>query len=191
MIFGLSTWGQGTDTNRVTPVRVDLAVTYNAERANLAPSNCGCFWLNGASMEASIRYPHGFGLAASVSGAHIANAAPGIDINRIVYLTGGRYTHALAADPKANPARKLDFFGQLLFGAAHGFGGAYPAAGGVTATANSFAMQAGGGLNMPVTRRLGLRLLDAEYLFTALPNNASNEQNDLRLGAGLTYRLGK
>jgi hypothetical protein len=187
---------------RETPVSVDLAITYAAERGQIAPSNCGCFWMNGAGAEAAVNFRRGFGLVASLSGSTTSNVAPGVDVNRIAYLVGERYTHALwparkavgeqgvATSQTAKPVGRVDFFAQLLVGGVHGFDGVYPATGGVTATANGFAMQLGGGLNMPLSKHLGLRLIDAEYLHTTLPNNTSNAQNDLRLSAGLTWHLG-
>jgi hypothetical protein len=51
------------------------------------------------------------------------------------------------------------------------------------------AMQAGGGLNFYLTRNFGLRLLQAGYVRTALPNNGSNAQSDLRLSCGITWHF--
>jgi hypothetical protein len=41
-----------------------------------------------------------------------------------------------------------------------------------------------------LSRRLAIRLINAEYLKTGFPNGASNSQNHLLLGAGLTFRFG-
>jgi hypothetical protein len=72
----------------------------------------------------------------------------------------------------------------------HGFDGVYPTAGGVVSSAGSLAIEAGGGLNLFLTRRLGVRLLEAEYVRSALPNNVSNTQNGMRLSFGFVYHLG-
>jgi hypothetical protein len=69
----------------------------------------------------------------------------------------------------------------------HGFNGVYPASSSTTSSANAFALQAGGGFNYYLTKQWGLRLFEADYVRTALPNNAANIQNDLRLGFGVTY----
>ena len=74
---------------------------------------------------------------------------------------------------------------------AHGFDGFYPASPAPTTSANSFAVQAGGGLNLYLTRSLGIRLIEADYVRTALPNGAANTQNDMRLAFGVTYHIGK
>ena len=36
----------------------------------------------------------------------------------------------------------------------------------------------------------GVRLLEADYVRTSLPNNASNTQNDLRLAFGVIWHIG-
>jgi hypothetical protein len=167
-----------------------LAVTYAPEYAQLAPGLCGCFWMQGAGMDAGLRLHKDFGLAVSISGAHVANAAPGVDVNRIVYLAGERYTHASTLKQAAR-GRQLEYFGQWLLGSSHGFDGVYPGAGGARSSANAFAMQGGGGVNLYLNPRVGLRLLEAEYLRSDLPNGASNTQNDLRLAFGVSYRIGK
>jgi hypothetical protein len=52
-------------------------------------------------------------------------------------------------------------------------------------------MQVGGGLNIYFTRNFGIRLLEADYVRTVLPNGSTNSQNDLRLSVGLTYHIGR
>ena len=44
-------------------------------------------------------------------------------------------------------------------------------------------------MNLFLTKNLGVRLLEAEYVRTELPNNASNTQNDMRLSFGFAYHL--
>jgi outer membrane protein OmpA-like peptidoglycan-associated protein len=76
-----------------------------------------------------------------------------------------------------------------LFGGVHGFDGLYPADGGSTTSASSFAIQAGGGLNLYLTKHWGVRLLEADYVRNELPNASDGVQNDLRLAFGVTYHL--
>src|SRR5262249_45029141 len=87
--------------------------------------------------------------------------------------------------------RGSNIFIEALFGIAHGFDSFFPASSGVESSANSFSFQVGGGINMSLTKHLGLRALEADYVRTALPNGADNTQNDLRLAFGITYRLSK
>jgi hypothetical protein len=134
----------------------------------------------------------GLGIAASLTGDHASNITPGVDANKITYLAGPRYTWtAWQGDVTAADNRRLQVFGQALFGGTHSFNSYYPALPAATSSANSLAIQAGGGLNLYLTRNLGLRLLEADYVRTALPNTASNLQNDMRLSVGLTYHIGR
>ena len=51
------------------PLSVDLAVTYTAERAKVASTDCGCFWLQGGSVNGAVRVFRGLsGAAASSAG---------------------------------------------------------------------------------------------------------------------------
>jgi hypothetical protein len=167
-------------------VSSDLAFTYSAERAQVTPGRC-CFWLQGAGVDLSINFGKGFSLVTSVSGETASEVSPGVDVNKITYLTGPRYT--FAAWKGAEGGRRLQIFGQGLFGGVRGFGGVYPAAGAPSTSAGSFAMEAGGGLNLFFTKKVGLRLAEAEYVRTALPNNGTNTQHDLRLLSGLMFHF--
>jgi hypothetical protein len=148
------------------------------------------FWFKGGAADAAVTFKSGMGIAVSLTGDHASNVSPGVDANKITYLAGPRYAwtawqgHATAADN-----RRLQIFGQGLFGWTHGFNGYYPAIPAATSSAKSLAMQAGGGLNYYLTRNFGLRLLEADYVRTALPNAAANIQNDLRLSAGVTWHI--
>ena len=166
----------------------DLAVTWSPERAELAPGACGCFWLEGGSADAAVTFFKGFGAAASFSGGHASNVTPGVAVNKIAFTAGPRFTYILPSH--AADRHRLQIFGQGLFGYAHGFSGVYPDSNGASSSASSLAVETGGGLDLFLTRDLGLRLLQAEYVRTALPNNASNTQNDLQLSFGFVLHLG-
>jgi outer membrane protein OmpA-like peptidoglycan-associated protein len=60
---------------------------------------------------------------------------------------------------------------------------------------DAFAMTAGGGLDLKVSRRFAIRLIQAEYLMTRFPDAATNTenkltQNNIRLSAGIVFRFG-
>ena len=192
LLAGATSWAQQSQ-KPVAPdtVSTDLAVTFAVERSQ-AVSSQGSFWFKGGGADAAITFKSGMGIAASLTGDHASNITPGVDANKITYLVGPRYTwtawqgHVTAADN-----RRLQVFGQALFGGTHSFNSYYPALPAATSSANSLAIQAGGGLNLYLTRNLGLRLLEADYVRTALPNTATNLQNDMRLSVGLTYHIGR
>lgn len=71
---------------------------------------------------------------------------------------------------------------------ADGFYGLYPAPGRALTSSNSFAVQTGGGVDVGISRHLAVRLFQADWLRTQLPNSTTNVQNNLRLAAGIVFR---
>jgi hypothetical protein len=163
----------------------DLAVTYNVEQGELAPGNCGCFWLQGVGVDGAVSLRNGLGIAAAFNTGRATNVVPGINVEKVQYLAGPRYTntaHGKAADPLA----RLQLFGQALFGGVHAYNGAYPSPTGLNSDAGSYAIEAGGGANVLLAKGIGLRVVEVDYVRNALPNNASNTQNDVRIAFGIT-----
>jgi outer membrane immunogenic protein len=169
------------------PASIDLAITYSTEHAQLAPGTCGCFWLQGGGADAAVTLWKGFGVAAGVTGEMVSNYAPGVDFSKLSYMGGPRYTYTVWKAPPALRPR-LQIFGDGLFGAVHAISGAFPTATGINTTANSFALEAGGGLNFFFSRSMSVRLLEVDYVRTQLPNGYAGTQNDLRLAFGVSYR---
>jgi hypothetical protein len=165
----------------------EVAITYDLERAKVEAVSCGCFWLQGGSVSGAVPIYKGWSIAGSFAGAHASNIKPGVDSNKLSYLAGPRYT----LDTSRRSAHSLRVFGEALFGGAHGFGSIFPSGSGVTSSANSYAMQLGGGVDVPLGSGFGLRAVEADYVRTGLPNNGTNTQNDLRLAFGLSYRFNK
>ena len=191
LLAGTIAWGQQPQSSAKQPtVFADVAVTYSMEHAELVPGMC-CFWMKGAAADATVTFWKGFGIAASMTGEHAANYIAGFDVNKITYLAGPRYTYtAWASDGAAAATPRFQIFGEGLFGGAHAFNGVFPAGSGTTSSAGSYAIETGGGLDVFFFRHYGVRLLEADYVRTALPNGATNIQNDLRLAFGVTYHFG-
>jgi hypothetical protein len=57
-------------------------------------------------------------------------------------------------------------------------------------SANAFAMTAGGGLDISLTRRIALRAFEADYYLTRFDNRVSDQQNNLRIAAGVIVPSG-
>lgn len=170
----------------------DVAVTYNLERAKIASSNCGCFWMNGASAEVAVPFYPGFSAVGSFGGATASNITPGVDLSKFTYVFGPRYTYDISRySGIATHGHSTHLFGEALFGGTHAFGSSFPATGGAVPTANSFALQLGGGVDVALSRGFGVRALQVDYIRTNLPNNASNSQNVLHIAFGVTYHIGK
>jgi hypothetical protein len=195
ILTGAAGWAQQTQKPvKADNISTDLAVTYAGERFQALPGPTS-LWFKGGGADAAVTFKSvlgmsGLGIAASLTGDQAVNITPGVDAKKFTYLAGPRYTwkawqsHASDADN-----RRLQVFGQALFGVTHGYDGIYPATSGATSSANSFAMQTGGGFNYYLTRNFGLRLLEADYVRTALPNGAANIQNELRLSAGVIWHI--
>jgi hypothetical protein len=191
-LAGAAGWAQQSQ-KPVAPdtVSTDLAVTFATERSQALPGQTS-FWFKGGGADVAFTFKSGLGIAASITGDHASNVTPGVDANKFTYMAGPRYTwtawpgHASAADN-----RRMQIFGQGLFGWTHGFNGLYPGTSGTTTSAKALAMQLGGGLNFYLNRNFGVRLLEADYVRTVLPNGAANSQNDTRLSVGLTYHIGR
>jgi hypothetical protein len=147
--------------------------------------------MQGGGADASATLWKRLGIAASLTGDHVANVTSGVDVNKISYMGGPRYTYtALANHTGAVPTPHYQIFGQGLFGGTHGFNGLYPTSTSPTSSANAFALEAGGGFNYYFTRNWGLRVFEIDYVRTQLPNHAANVQNDLHLSFGITYHIG-
>jgi len=171
---------------QLTPGAIDLR--YNQQISNGPAGACGCFALEGFAADAAWRFDAlrlgrhiGLGIAADLSVAHTGNegSAP-----------YGLTLTTLAAGPRFHlPGHRIKPFAQALFGFAHGSGSAFPQGNGFIDSANSFALDIGGGADYAVHPRLSVRLLQLDYLRTGLPNGSTNWQNNLRIGVGLTLHL--
>ena len=192
MLMSMAAGAQQSDLSVAhQPVSVDLAVTFSLEKADIVPTQC-CFWMNGGGADASITFWKGLGIAASVTGDQISNYARGYDVSQITILGGPRYTHGLGfGSANGGHGRRLQVYGDGLAGEIHAFNGTFPtSSAGLKSTAGSFALQTGGGVNMYFSNNFGVRLIEADYVRTLLPNGSANVQNDLRLAFGVTYHIG-
>jgi hypothetical protein len=169
----------------------DVAVTYTASRGNVAANNGDSFWMQGGSADAALTFFHGLGAAVNLTGQHATNIAPGIDLNRLSFLAGPRYTYSTArwTDRYLGTKHATRIFGEALFGAVHGFNGRFPSATGLQSSADAFAMQLGGGADVAIARGFGVRALELDYVRSSLPNGGGDTQNDFRLAVGVSYHL--
>jgi opacity protein-like surface antigen len=183
--FLASSLSAGAQKAPVSKPSADLALTYSTLRANVPVGDCGCFWMNGGSAEFAVPVARGFSGVVEVSGERIHQlpGVPGIGLSLVSAMGGVRYTHPFHA--------RYEPFAQGLFGQVHGFDSYFP---GTTPSgaASAFAMATGIGLDMPLRKHLLLRLVQAEYQYMQLPNNAvnpANQQHDIRLSAGIVLRM--
>jgi opacity protein-like surface antigen len=174
-------------TQQPTPPagHLDLAVTYDADRTNLTTGSS--FWMQGGSAEAVGVFPHGLGLVANVTGLHAESiSSTQVPLSLVAVTFGPRYTWRT---PWHARKHGLSLFGQALVGEAHGFDSLFPAPVGVRNSATNFALQAGGGVDLALSHRVSLQLLQADWLRTQLPNSSTGVQNHLSINAGIVFHF--
>jgi len=122
-------------------------------------------------------------VVADIAGAHASNVqSSGVGLDLVTATFGPRYTWSPAH-------RKFEIFGQGLAGQAWGFNSVFPNRTGATTNSSGLAVKAGGGINLRMKPHYALRLFEADYLRTQLPNSTNNAQNNLQLGAGVMFRF--
>jgi outer membrane immunogenic protein len=162
---------------------VDVGVDYTYVRTNAPAGDCGCFAMNGGSGWVGINFSHSLGIVGEIAGQHASNiSSTGADLTLTSYLAGPRYTWGRA--------HHFVPFAQALLGGAHASGSLAPGSSGLAGSANAFALTAGGGLDVRLTRRIALRAFEADYYLTRFDNGVNDHQNNLRIAAGVILRFG-
>jgi opacity protein-like surface antigen len=162
--------------------QLDLGITYIAERS-LQVNTEQNFWMQGGSVELGTDVWKGFGVAVDVTGTHTESVGTGgVPLSLVTSTFGPRY--------RWRPAGKISPYGQALLGIANGFDSVFPGPAGAQESSTSLALQLSGGVDYRLSDHFAIRVLDAGWLRTQLPNSANNVQNTLRLGAGLVVRFG-
>jgi outer membrane immunogenic protein len=160
---------------------LEIAFTYQGTLSE--PVNGSRFWMQGGAAQLHGRFYGGWGVVADVSGAHIANIhSTGVGLDLVTATFGPRYTW--------QPAHaRYSIYGQGLVGIANGLNGVFPNSAGLNTASDSMAVKTGGGMNLDLKPHLALRLFEADYLRTQLPNATNNVQNNFQLGAGVMLRF--
>src|SRR5271170_401669 len=163
--------------------RVEVGLDYNYVRSNLPAGGCGCFGMNGGSAWMAFNFSHSLGIVGEIASQDASNiSGTGADLTLTSFLAGPRYRRTLA--------RRFGPFVQALLGGAHAGGSLAPGSSGLPGSANAFAMIAGGGLDIGLTRHIALRAFEADYYLTRFDNGVNDHQNNLRIAAGVIIRFG-
>jgi outer membrane immunogenic protein len=164
----------------------DLAITYTEQYSNLVSTST--FWHGGGGAELSAPIYRGFGMAANVAGTETSNAAnSSVGLTLVTANFGPRYTFRHPLGLQRN--RSVAIFGQALGGLAWGFNSYFPSSSGAQTNYVSFDLQLGGGVDLGLSRHFGLRLFQGDWVRTEFPNGTTNVQNNLRLAAGVVFRI--
>ena len=161
---------------------IEFGVNYTYVHANLPPGGCGCFSPQGGSAWGAFSLTQNFALVGELAVQHTNGGTSGQDITLTSYTVGPRFTW-----PKRERFRP---FAQTLVGGAHAGGSLAPgASGGFPGSPNSFALLAGGGLDVGLNSRFSIRAFEADYYLTHFANGVNNHQNNLRISVGLVFKL--
>jgi hypothetical protein len=172
---------------------IDLGISYTAKMAKISQLSNSTFVLNGGALD-GVYWLNGrqgrlgkLGLAFDLSGEVASNIEPGINLDQIEAVFGPRYV--LWRGKRAGV--KPDLYAQGMIGFVDAFNSVFPVPGqsAVQAHAGSMAAQMGAGFDWPVKKNMSWRAIEADYIFTHLPNNANTYQGDLRLSTGLVFHF--
>lgn len=99
--------------------------------------------------------------------------------------TAGAFSYLFG--PRLNLRKtRVTPFTQVLFGGLLATGGI-----GRVGAQNAFAMTAGGGLDVKVSRFLSIRPAQVEYFMTRFSDGLNDRQNNFRFGAGIVLRIAR
>jgi outer membrane immunogenic protein len=176
---GARVWAQSASGEE----RVEMGANYSFVHTNAPPGDCGCFSMNGGAGWFAYNFTRGLAGVGEVGSVHASNidgTTAGLTITS--YLVGPRYSRQFG--------KMLVPFAQVLLGGARADGELTFVRFGVAQPANSFALTAGGGLDIGITRHWAVRAGQVDYLLTRFSNGVNDHQNNLRVSAGIIYRVG-
>src|SRR5271169_1610457 len=145
----------------------------NANVRGIAPS--ATYNGNGGGGQIEYNVNHWLGVVGDLGGFLATSSGSGS-------FAGGVFTYLLG--PRVNFRRgKVTLFAQTLFGGAWTTDDIAQS----TGPENNFAMTAGGGIDLKVSRHVSVRPVQAEYFMTKIPDGLTNRQNNFRFGAGVVF----
>jgi hypothetical protein len=168
--------------------QVEIFGSYSYMRANTVISGTP-FNLNGGSFSGAFYVNNWLGLVGDLGLYHQGNiAATGFTLTLSSYQFGPRL--------RLRNHTRLTPFGQFLLGVGHAGGTLYTRTLGSSmpplGTNNGFVLTAGGGADWRLSPRIGIRLVQAEYLHSQFRNGSGdgNRQENLRLSTGVVFSFG-
>jgi outer membrane protein OmpA-like peptidoglycan-associated protein/opacity protein-like surface antigen len=188
-------WGGPKDT----PPKVELFMGFSYLRNVPASVTNRIDWVPGGTMSLAINANRYLGFVADVGGYHATNFGPGAPpTGGTVPAYGDLYSYMFGPRLSFRHERATPFI-QALFGGVHASDVTLNGCTGIGCTPlpfeNAFAMAAGGGVDVTVSRHVAIRVIQAEYMMTRFQDptsstGATERQNDIRLSAGIVLRFG-
>lgn len=189
MMFGSFAYSQET--------KVELTGDYSYFRANPGlPSYFNSQNLNGGGGQVSYYFTPNIALAADLQGygSYTQCTKPTAPINGCA--SGNLFTYMFGPQVKARTG-KFQPFAEVLLGGAHSnfYGNACNKAGicgSKSPSNNAFSMAVGGGVDIAMSEKISIRLVDADFDLTRFGNNftgGNNSQSNFRFQTGVQFRF--
>jgi opacity protein-like surface antigen len=156
--------------------------------------------LNGGSASLAFNFNRHIGIVGDFGGyadSKLQLTGNGANQPLVVNSSGRVYSYLLGPRLSFRNSTRFTPFAQALFGGVHATDVSVSNCAGSGCTPlpaqNAFAMTAGAGLDIGLTRHVSIRAVQAEYMltrFSDINSGSENNQNDLRLSSGLVFRFG-
>jgi len=192
----MTSFGQKTAPNsEITVPKAEIAFGYSFINVHPEYPQITSFNINGGGAAFVFNVTRAIGIKAEFMDY---TGGGGAQLRKLGYtgnVSGNFFNYVFGPQIKKHSGR-FQPFGEALFGASHSgvFGTIYNAVNGIQAAGNSnnaFAMELGGGLDIPVTPRISIRPAEVDYLLTEFSNNkAGATQNNFRYMLGVNIGLG-
>lgn len=192
MLLGTVAYAQDTP-------KVELTGDYSYYRFNPGlPSLWNSQNLNGGGAQATFYLNNWFGFAADLQGygSYTQCTKPGNPYDVSGCASGNMFTYMFGPQVKYRKG-KIEPFAEVLLGGAHSnfYANACTGleiCGSASPSNNAFAMAVGGGVDLAVSSKFAIRLVDADFELTRFGNNftgGNNSQSNFRFQTGVQFRF--
>jgi peptidoglycan-associated lipoprotein len=159
----------------------EVSLGYSYAHTNAPPGGCGCFSMNGGTLQVVYPIPRSLSIVQNVSLVTQKNAAgtnTSLTLGSIMAGVHYRKIHG-----------KWEPFAEAMVGGTQATGGFSRI--GITSSGDTFVFTGlvGGGLDRRITPRWAVRLFDVDYYPTTFNNGADDRQNNLKVTAGLVLHF--
>jgi outer membrane immunogenic protein len=199
--LGWVLWG-GYSVSAQRIEKLEVGGDYVYTMTNAPPGKCGCIFMNGGGGWLGYNFGPRMALVAEASSQGASNIEGTVyGLHLVSYLVGPRYSwhpegsFSRSSEPRSavSPAvlNRVAPFVQLLLGEAHAQRSFLtPVPSGLPGSANTFALAAGGGVDLDLSPHWALRIVEADYYLTRFANGVNDRQNNTRISAGAVFRFG-
>jgi opacity protein-like surface antigen len=199
LVFAIAVIFSGVAMAQDQP-KVEVTGDYSYYRFNPGlPSLWNSQNLNGGGGQATLYVSRWLGFAADLQGygSYTQCVKPNNPLDVTGCASANVFTYMFGPQIKYR-AGKLEPFAEVLVGGAHSnfYGSACQNISGIcgstSPTNNAFAMAIGGGVDIAVSGRFAIRLVDADYELTRFGNNftgGNNSQSNFRFQTGVQFRF--